>query len=160
MNIALLVGKVVSEPTVQKVKDGTVTRFRLKTVEQYTLDGEIKERSQTHLIDIWNRYLQATVCPMIRVGQTLSVVGTNQSRNIAGEGEPPRWLSSVALNNSGQLAIMGGPGSNMAVQTQAQDDAGASGSHRDPGTSPRIDHSNRRAPAAPVSDGLDDDVPF
>jgi hypothetical protein len=160
MNIAILVGKVVSEPTVQKVRDGTVTRFRLKTVEQYTLDGEIKERPQTHLIDIWNRYLQTNMGPMIRQGQTLHLQGSIQSRNTAREGEPARWTTSIVLGASAQLTIMGGPGSNTAVQMQGQEDRDDSGAARNPGTSPRIDHSNRRTPAATESDGLDDDVPF
>lgn len=165
MNVAILVGKVASEIKTTPVRDGTVTRFRLRTVEQYSLDGELKERGQTHLIDIWNRYLQTNIIPMLKQGQTIEIQGSIESRNMAREGESPRWTTAIVVRNNGQLIIMGGTGSNSAVHSQARDDdEGGQQEHpngrQERSNGPRVDHSGRRSAPLGGSDGLDDDVPF
>lgn len=157
MNVAILVGKVASEIKTTPAGGGTVTRFRLRTVEQYSLDGELKERGQTHLIDIWNRYLQTNIIPMLKQGQTIEIQGSIESRNMAREGETPRWTTSIVVRNNGQVIIMGGTGSSTAVHSQAQEDEG--GQQERP-SGPRVDHSGRRPAPVSGSDGLDDDVPF
>lgn len=152
MNLVILIGVMTSAP---KKTDfpagGSVTRFRLKTVQPYTIDGELKERSQTHLIDVYNPYLQKEIMPFLREGQMLEVQGALESRNTAKQGEPPRWTTSVVLRGSGILSIFGGPGSNTSVRAEA----------RDQDAEPRVDHRPRdAAPPPALDDGLDDDVPF
>lgn len=159
MNLAILVGVIASEIKTQQIRDGSVTRFRLKTVEQYSLDGDVKERSQTHLIDVWNRYLQQNIVPMIRPGQMLEIQGAIESRNMAREGEPARWTTSIVLRNNGIINVLGGPGSNTSVRTDAREDEPQAPAPRQ--SAPRVDHSPRKpAPVGAAADGLDDDVPF
>ena len=162
MNLAILVGKIASEIKTTPVGDASVTRFRLKTVEPYSIDGELKERSQTHLIDVWNRYLQTNIMPFLKEGQTIEIQGAIESRNMARAGEPPRWTTSIVLRNNGQINILGGSGSTTSVQGNARDDDQGTGTPaRQQNAGPRVDHSPRRpAPVGGSSDGLDDDVPF
>lgn len=152
MNLAILVGVVSSEIRKIDMRDGaSVTKFRVKTVEQYRQDGELKERSQTHLVDVWSTYLQKDVTPYLRQGQMIEVQGSIESRNMAKQGEQPNWTTTIVLRNKGVINVFGGPGSNMSVHSEASG----------PGTV-NVDHSERRpAPVGAISDdGLDDDVPF
>lgn len=162
MNLAILVGKIASEIKTTPVGDASVTRFRLKTVEPYSIDGELKERSQTHLIDVWNRYLQQNIMPFLKEGQTIEIQGAIESRNMARQGEQPRWTTSIVLRNSGMINILGGSGSTTSVRGDAREgsDERAEQPARQQGEGPRVDHSPRRPAAVSSRDGLDDDVPF
>lgn len=154
MNLAILVGNISSE--IRKIdmpNGGSVTKFRVKTVQQYRQDGELKERSQTHLIDVWSPYLQKEVTPYLKQGQMVEVRGAIESRNIAKQGEQSNWTTSIVLRGDGVISVFGGPGSNTSIYAEANG----------PG-SVAVDHSDRRP--APVNgpddgdSGLDDDVPF
>jgi len=154
MNLAILVGNISSE--IRKIdmqNGGSVTKFRVKTVQQYRQDGELKERSQTHLIDVWSAYLQKDVTPYLKQGQMVEVRGAIESRNAAKQGDPANWTTSIVLRGDGVINVFGGPGSNTSVYAEASG----------PG-SVTVDHSDRRpAPVTGASDGgddLDDDVPF
>lgn len=153
MNLALLVGTIVSEvKKTEFANGGSVTRFRVKTVEILNLEGERKEKSQTHLIDVYNPYLQKNVTPYLREGQLVSIKGSIESRNVAQEGEPARWTTFISLRSVGEIAIHGGPGSNIATSAEASDEE----------PKPvRVDHSAPKKPA-PVGadDGLGEDIPF
>jgi single-stranded DNA-binding protein len=148
MNLAILIGTVSSEVRRIDLRDGvSVTKFRVKTVEQYQQDGELKERSQTHLIDVWSPYLQKDVTPMLRQGQLVEIQGAFESRNTAKQGEPAVWTTSIVLRARGVISIYGGPGSNIAVRSDAA-------------ASPKIDHSERVPPPVNVFDDDSLDVPF
>ena len=152
MNVAILVGIISSEiRRIDMREGGSVTKFRLKTVEQYRQDGELKERSQTHLIDVWSPYLQKEVTPYLKQGQMVEIQGSIGSRNAAKPGEPANWTTSIVLRGSGSINVFGGPGSNTSVHTDASG----------PG-SVNVDHSEKRPASlnANDDDGLDDDVPF
>jgi single-stranded DNA-binding protein len=148
MNKAFLFGTISSEIKTFDVREGaTVTKFRVKTFSQYDHNGELKERSQTHLIDVWNPYLQKHITPLLKEGSLVQIDGAMESRNAAKQGEPPAWTTSVVLRRDGAITIYGGAASNMAVRLDAAD-------------APKIDHSERTPP--PVEEIGDDglDVPF
>jgi single-strand DNA-binding protein len=150
MNLAILVGTISSEiRVVQMPKGGSLTKFRMKTVQKYHADGELKESSQTHLIDVWSDFLQKTTTPYLKEGQMIEVQGAIETRNIAKPGEPTRFTTSITLRGTGSINVFGGPGSNMSVHTDAIEP-------RDP----VVDHHPHKAPAVATDDGLDDDVPF
>lgn len=153
MNLAILVGTIVSEVRrVDLQSGGSVTKFRVKTVEVFNIDGEMKERSQTHLIDCWNPYLQKNITPYLREGQLVEIQGSIESRNVAKEGEPARWTTTIVIRTTGNIQVFGGPGSNAATRADAAE-----------GEAPvRVDHSQKAPAPAPelVDDGLDDSVPF
>jgi single-stranded DNA-binding protein len=153
MNRAILVGTIASEVRRVEVSGGSsVTKFRLKTVETLNIDGELRERSQTHLIDCWSPRLQKEITPFLREGQMVGVEGSIESRNVAKQGEPARWTTTIVIRGSGNhITVFGGPGTNMATRADA------------PESEPevRVDHSRRPAPVpAMADDGLGDDVPF
>lgn len=152
MNLAILMGTVVSEVRKTDLRDGaSVTKFRLKTIEQFRIDGETKERSQTHLIDVWNPYLQREVTPYIKEGNLVQLEGSIESRNVAKEGEPARWTTTIVLRNRGHINIIGGPGSNTSVHAEAIDEP------------LRVDHHARKPEpvmSAASDDGLGDEIPF
>lgn len=150
MNLAILVGVISSEIRVNQLKFNRVARFRLKTTEQFTLDGDLKERSQTHLIDVWNDYLIDNVIPLLKQGQMIDLHGSIESRNIAKDNEPAKWTTSIVLRHNGRINTYGGAGSNTSVITQAQDRP-VNVDHR-----PRTPTPLQDTPA----DGLDEDVPF
>lgn len=160
MNLAILVGKIASEIKTTPVGDASVTRFRVKTVEPYSIDGELKERSQTHLIDVWNRYLQKNILPFLKEGQTVEIQGNIESRNMAKQGETPRWTTSIVLRNVGSINILGGSGSTTSVQGNARDEADEGQPAKPHTDGPRVDHSPRKPAPVNSTDGLDDDVPF
>lgn len=152
MNLAILVGIISSEIRKIDMRDGgSVTKFRVKTVEQYRQDGELKERSQTHLVDVWSPFLQKDVTPYLKQGQMVEVQGSIESRNMSKQGEPANWTTSIVLRGRGVINVFGGPGSNTSVHSEASGPGGLN-----------VDHSERRpAPVnAAADDGLDDDVPF
>lgn len=156
MNLAILVGVISSEIRVDQLKFNRVGRFRLRTTEQFTLDGELKERSQTHLIDVWNEYLIDNVLPLLRQGQMVDVHGAIESRNISKENEPDRWKTSISVRHNGRVTIYGGPNSNTSIMTDAPDKA------KTDDKPVSVDHRPRKPnplPDAP-SDGLEEDVPY
>ena len=112
MNLAILVGVISSEIRVSQLKYNRVARFRLKTTEQFNLDGDLKERSQTHLIDVWNDYLIDNVIPLIRQGQMVDIHGTIESRKVSKDGEPDRWTTSIVVRHNGRINVYGGASSN------------------------------------------------
>ena len=152
MNLAILVGVISSEITTQKLKFNRVGRFRLRTTEQFNLDGDLKERSQTHLIDVWNDYLIDNVLPLLKQGQMIDVHGSIESRKVSKDGEPDRWTTSIVLRHNGKITTYGGAGSNTSVTART-----------DEGDRPlNVDHRPRTPTPlqdAPL-DGLEDDVPF
>ncbi len=156
MNLAILSGVIVSDPTRHDFSNGgSVTRFRLKTQETYAIDGVSKESSQTHLIDIYNKALQDGVVKTLSRGQMIELTGSIRSRNTASEGQPPRWTTAIVIAYQGTLTVPGGSRSGMAVsQSATGDDV----------PEPRIDHSRGRSDQSGSDgnrdDGLDDDVPF
>lgn len=156
MNIALLSGVISSEiRRIEMQNGGSVTKFRIKTTDQFRMDGELKERSQTHLIDVWSPYLQRDITPFLKEGQQIEITGSIESRNIAKEGQPASWTTSIVLRANGSINIVGGPKSNTSVHADAAE--GAS----DRPAKPNVDHRPRQpAPIAMPDDGLDDDVPF
>lgn len=153
MNLAIISGIVDSDVTrTDFPKGGSVSRFRVKTFDTYTVDGEIKESSQTHLIDVYSDYLQNGIVKTIRKGQSIELQGSIQSRNTAQAGQPARWTTSIVLRGSGLINVVGSAKSGMSVASSAEER---------PAAEPRIDHSPRKpAPANYPDDGLDDEVPF
>lgn len=154
MNLAIISGVIVSDISrTDFPKGGSVSRFRVKTFDTYTVDGEIKESSQTHLIDVYNDYLQNGIVKTLSKGQSVELQGSIQTRNIAAADQPARWTTTIVLRGSGIINVVGSAKSGMSVASSAEERPAAS--------EPRIDHSPRKAaPAAYPADGLDDDVPF
>jgi single-stranded DNA-binding protein len=151
MNLAILVGTIVSDVVRTELPKGSVTKFRVKTVEQFTMEGEVKESSQTHLIDVWNTYLQNGIVKTLAKGQMVEVHGSINSRNIARDGEPARWTTTIVIRGLGSINVLGGAKSGMSVAAEAQPEP----------AEPRVDHSPRKpTPVGPAADGLDDDIPF
>lgn len=120
MNRAILVGTVVSQPNLIELENSTITKFRVKTVDVYHVDGEHRERSQTHLIDVWNAQLQKDVTPDLRKGDMVSIEGAIESRKVNGD-DGPKWVTSIVIRNNGAIQVFGGPGSNVATRAQASD---------------------------------------
>jgi single-stranded DNA-binding protein len=154
MNVAFISGIVDSDVTrTDFPKGGSVTRFRVKTFDTYTVDGEMRESSQVHLIDVYNDYLQNGIVKTLSKGQSVELQGSIQSRNIAQAGQPARWTTTIVLRGSGIINVVGSARSGMSVASSAEE--------RPAAADPRIDHSPRKAaPASYPADGLDDDVPF
>lgn len=154
MNVAFISGLIDSDVTrTEFPKGGSVSRFRVKTFDTYTVDGEIKESSQTHLIDVYSDYLQNGIVKTLSKGQSIELQGSIQSRNVAQAGQPARWTTTIVLRGSGIINVVGSAKSGMSVASSAEERPAAS--------EPRVDHSPRKqTPAAYPDDGLDDDVPF
>ncbi len=119
MNRAILVGTVVSQPRVLELENNSsITKFRVQTTDVYHVDGDLRERSQTHLIDVWNAQLQRDVTPGLSKGDFVSIVGAMESRKINGD-DGPRWVTSIVIRNSGSIQVFGGPGSNVSTHAEA-----------------------------------------
>lgn len=150
MNLAILVGTISSEiRRIDLQQGGSVTKFRLKTIEVLQIDGEIRERSQTHLIDIWSSYLQEKIVPDLREGQIIEVQGSIESRNVAKSGEPDRWTTTIVIRNKGHITQFAG---------QSSIRADASDSEREL----NIDHRKSKPPEAVTEEenGLPYHAPF
>ncbi len=149
MNLAILVGVIASEIKRTDFKgSGSVTRFRVKTTHQYSLDGETKESSQTHLVNVYNNYLQDKVVPFLKEGQMIGVQGSIESQNFARQGEPANWNTVIAIRASGLINSYSG--SNASVVEHAR-----------PDEKPRVDHSPKKpTPLPDADDGFSDEVPF
>ncbi|MAM84582.1 MAG: hypothetical protein CL472_07950 [Acidobacteria bacterium] len=152
MNLAILVGVISSEIRVSQLKYNRVARFRLKTTEQFNLDGDLKERSQTHLIDVWNDYLIDNVIPLIRQGQMVDIHGTIESRKVSKDGEPDRWTTSIVVRHNGRINVYGGASSNTSVIGMAHENE----------KPVNVDHRPRTpTPLGDTpSDGLEEDIPI
>lgn len=109
MNLAILVGTIASPiRRYDLTQGGSVSKFRLKTTEIVKNDGEIRERSQIHLIDVFNSYLQEQVLADLSEGQAVEVQGSIESRNVAKPEEPDRWQTSIVIRGKGHVSLYAG----------------------------------------------------
>lgn len=153
MNLAILVGTVTSEARrIDLPRGGTVTKFRLKTIETVRTGGEVRERSQTHLIDVWNPHLQEHITPFLKEGQMVEVQGSIESRNVEkDQSAPARWTTTIVVRHSGTINIYGTPdGQSMNHQDATEDNTGET---------PDNDRPPQLVPAL-ADHELDDDIPF
>ncbi|WP_162815012.1 single-stranded DNA-binding protein [Erythrobacter aureus] len=120
MNRAILVGTVVSQPNLIELKNNSsITKFRLQTTDVYHVDGDLRERSQTHLIDVWNAQLQKDVTPGLQKGDFVSIEGAIESRKVTGD-DGEKWVTSIVIRNNGAIQVFA-PGSNVSTRGEAGD---------------------------------------
>lgn len=122
MNLAILVGTIVSPIRLIDLPEGrSLTKFHLKTVENLRVDGEIREKSKIHFIDVFNSYLQKEITPYLREGQMVGIQGSMESRKIVKPDGPDRWTTSVVIRTFGNITVYGGPGSQTATSANASE---------------------------------------
>lgn len=92
LNIAVLVGDVITDPQVRKVGEKQVTAFRVG-------DGKA-----THNVSVFE------APDGISKGAMVVLQGRISNRNMAKEGEPARWITEVTCSGTNVTVISAGDG--------------------------------------------------
>lgn len=109
MDIAIITARVVTdiERKTFPSGNGSATRFRVKTLETRNTEGVILERSKTFLITVYSNFLQEKICPLLKIGQLVTIMGTHRIYSTKRDGGSVTWTSYIALSNAGYIEIIG-----------------------------------------------------
>jgi single-strand DNA-binding protein len=86
MNVVALVGTVVEEPVSTPTTGSVVTRFRIKTLEHFTKDGERTEHAEFHSVVVWGKRGELFEKGLGN-GSVVSVTGPIRTSSWTAEGE-------------------------------------------------------------------------
>lgn len=123
MNIAILSGALVSDVQTNTLSGGQrVSRFKLKTTELISTDGRVRQHSTEHYVEVWSAALQATLIPLMKIGDHIELRGSIESRIAERPGEPAQWMTAIVVRDEGGL-IVGNTETGFAIAADAHDAA-------------------------------------
>lgn len=167
LNRAQLIGHVGADPEVKRTPSGVpVATFSLATSESWRdrNSGERKERTEWHRIVVWgidsdNQGLAGIVENYVRKGSKLFIEGQLRTRSWEKQDGSKGYSTEVTLSGFGaQLLLL-----DRAERPSAPDQPPEG--HGDRGRFSPEDYRNKNAPAPrspskPLSEEMDDEIPF
>lgn len=144
MNRVILIGRVGRDPETRTFQNGgRVVSFSLATSERWKdKDGERKERTDWHHVQIFNEGLGKVAEQYLRKGSQCMIEGQIQSRKYNDKDGNERTVVEVVVPRfGGSLELLGGKGDGKDARSGA-----SRGGSENTGSS--------------LSDQLDDDIPF
>lgn len=145
MNRVILIGRVGRDPETRTFQNGgRVVSFSLATSEKWKdKDGERKERTEWHNVQIFNEGLGKVAEQYLRKGSQCMIEGQIQSRKYNDKDGNERTVVEVVVPRfGGSLELLGGKGDG-----GGKSDGGAS-------------RGQSNGKGSSLSDQLDDDIPF
>ena len=99
LNQVTLIGNLGQDPEVKQVGQGSVMKLRLATTERYkTRDGEWKERTDWHSVDMWGARAEA-LGRMLHKGSRVCVTGRIEYRSYEDRNGNKRHATSINARN-------------------------------------------------------------
>ena len=146
INKVILVGNLGADPETRYTSSGSaVTNIRLATSESWKdrQTGEQNERTEWHRVVMFN-HLGEIAAEYLRKGSQVYIEGQIRTRKWQGQDGQDRWTTEIVANEMQMLGGRGGAG-----MDSAPSDRGGYGSS-----------DSAPAPAAPMGEDFDDDIPF
>jgi single-strand DNA-binding protein len=146
LNKVLLIGHLGGDPEIRRTADGRqVAQFSFATGEAWRdkATGERRERTEWHRVVIFNEAIVAIIEKFLKKGSKVYVDGQLATRKWKDQAGVERWTTEVVLTAfRSQLVML-----DRAERAPAPDeDAYAS--------------AGRGAPARPLADEMNDEIPF
>ncbi len=151
INKVILVGNVGKDPETKTFQNGSkVVNFSIATSEKWKdkVSGESKEQTEWHRVTIFNVGLVNIAEQYIKKGMKVYIEGQLQTRKWQDQSGQDKYTTEVVLQNyKGELVLLDrGNSENLNSMSDF--------------SSEKIEKNNNEENKAPVSDVLDDDIPF
>ena len=149
VNKVILVGHLGKDPEIRHSADGNpIATFSMATSEVWRdkTTGERKERTEWHRVVIFNENLSKVAEQYLKKGAKVYVEGKMQTRKYTDQSGVEKYTTEVVLANFGGTLVMLDRSKHAAP---SQDDYGTT---RTAGST--------AAPARPLSNDMNDDIPF
>ena len=161
VNKVILIGNLGADPTSRRMPSGeAVVSFRIATTESWRdkASGERKDRTEWHSIVVFNENLGKVAEQYLKKGSKVYVEGQLQTRKWTDKDGAEKYSTEVVLQRfRGELTLMdsrqGGAG-DFAGRDEGE---GYGGGGRVSGPARG---SEPRSGGRPLSETLDDDIPF
>jgi len=158
VNKVILVGNLGRDPEIRSTQDGTkVANLSLATSESWRdkNTGERKERTEWHLVVIFNERLVDVIEKYVKKGSKLYIEGALQTRKWTDNTGAEKYTTEVVLQRfRGELTMLDGArGGGGGIGGSSPDDIGSSGSSSGSG-------GGMGGSRGGGSQDLDDEIPF
>ncbi len=151
VNKVILIGNLGRDPEIRTMQSGDkVANLSVATSETWNdrQTGERRERTEWHRVVIFGRVAEVAE-QYLRKGSKVYVEGSLQTR---------KWQDQSGQDRYSTEVVLSGPRGQMTMLDGRSDDSGygGSGGYDDRGTG----GGRSAAPAPPMGEDLDDDIPF
>ncbi len=161
VNKAILIGNLGRDPQVRRMPSGeSVCSFSVATTESWRdkASGERRDRTEWHNVVIFNENLAKIAEQYLKKGSKVYIEGQIQNRKYTDKDGAEKYISEVVLQRfRGELTLLdsrGGGGGDFAGREES-DSFGESARGGSVGRAPA-----GVSGARPLSETIDDDIPF
>jgi single-strand DNA-binding protein len=170
VNKVILVGNVGADPEIRRTQDGRpIANLRIATSETWRdrNSGERKEKTEWHNVVVFNEGLCKVVEQYVKKGAKLYIEGALQTRKWQDQTGNDRYSTEVVLQGfNSTLTMLDGRGEGGGERRGGGDFGGGAPSYDDYGSRPSSGGGSgssgggSRSGGSPLSNDMDDDIPF
>ncbi len=166
VNKVILVGNLGADPEIRRTNDGRpIANLRIATSETWRdkTSGERKEKTEWHRVVIFNEGLCKVAEQYLKKGAKVYIEGQLQTRKWEDQGGQERYSTEVVLQGfNAQLTMLDarGGGSERIGESGGDFGRGAPMEGQRSGGGGGRQQPGRSGGGAPLSEELDDEIPF